>query len=405
MAVKIVRQPKKIALIGAPTSAAALAAGHERAPAALRAAGLVDRLQSAGFEVTDLGDCVTQIAKPDEEHPRARNIPALVAALNDLRPRIEIAVKSGAFPLIIGGDCSIALATVAAARRYFRHVGLIYVDRDADMNVPATTPSGCVDGMVISHMTGRGAPELVRFWGEPPLVREPDIILFGVDRMDAPEEQALARSPIRCYRADDVRRKGATAVAEEAANHLHGDKYEFVLHFDVDAISSSEFPPTTYAGPGGLSLTETKQALNVFASRKNVAALEITTYNPSLDPDGASAKTLIELLVEVLSARAAALEAAAPVAPAPAAAEEPASGSAHEASTEPAAARESGDSSPAAPAVEESTPSTSEETTTTESDLMESARVDEVPSEDSESTDSLEDGHDEEDGDGDSSDS
>ncbi len=314
MAVKIVRLPKKIALIGAPTSAAAFTAGHERAPAALREAGLISRLQSAGFEVTDLGDCVTQISKPDEEHPRARNIPALVAALNDLKPRIEIAVKSGALPLIIGGDCSIALATVAAARRYFRRVGLIYVDRDADMNVPATTPSGCVDGMVISHMAGRGAPELVRFWGEPPLVREPDIILFGVDRMDAPEEQALSRSPIRCYRASEVRRKGATAVAEDAANHLHGGQYEFILHFDVDAISSSDFPAATYHGPGGLSLSDTQQALTVLASRKNIVALEVTTYNPSLDPDGASARALIDLIVSVLSARVAALEAAAPAA-------------------------------------------------------------------------------------------
>ncbi len=318
MAVKIVRQPKKIALIGAPTSAAALAAGHERAPAALRAAGLIERLQSAGFEVTDLGDCVTKISQPDEEHPRARNIPALVVALNDLRPRIEIAVKSGALPLIIGGDCSIALATAAAARRYFRHVGLIYVDRDADMNVPATTQTGCVDGMVISHMTGRGAPELVRFWGEPPLVREPDIVLFGIDRLDAPEEQALARSPIRYYRASDVRRKGAAALAEDAANHLHGGQYEFVLHFDVDAISSSDFPASTYAGPGGLSLAETQQALTVFASRKNMAALEVSTYNPTLDPDGASARALIELLVAVLTARMAALEASAPAASAPA---------------------------------------------------------------------------------------
>jgi arginase len=314
LAVKIVRQPKKIALIGAPTSAAALAAGHERAPAALRAAGLITQLQSAGFDVTDLGDCVTQISKPDEEHPRARNIPALVAALNDLKPRIEIAVKSGALPLIIGGDCSIALATVAAARRYFRRVGLIYVDRDADMNVPATSHSGCVDGMVISHMTGRGAPELVRFWGEPPLVREPDIILFGVDRMDPPEEQALARSPIRWYRASDVRSRGAAAVAEDAANHMHGGTHEFILHFDVDAISSSDFPASTYNGPGGLSISDIQQALVILASRKNVAALEVTTYNPSLDPDGASARALIELLVAVLIARQAALEAAAPVA-------------------------------------------------------------------------------------------
>jgi arginase len=315
LAVKIVRQPKKIALIGAPTSAASLTAGHERAPAALRAAGLIERLQSAGFEVTDLGDCVTQISKPDEEHPRARNIPALVAALNDLRPRIEIAVKSGAFPLIIGGDCSIALAAVAAARRYFRRVGLIYFDRDADMNVPATTPTGCVDGMVISHMAGRGAPELVRIWGEPPLVREPDIILFGVDRMDAPKEQALARSPIRVYRASDARNKGTAAIAEDAANHLHSGGYEFILHFDVDTISSNDFPAATYAGPGGLSLSDVQQALTIFASRKNIAALEISTYNPALDPDGASGRKLIDLLIAVLTARVAALEAAAPEAP------------------------------------------------------------------------------------------
>jgi arginase len=176
LAVKIVRQVKKIALIGAPTSAAALSAGHERAPEALRAAGLIPRLQAAGFEVNDLGDSPTKIFQPDDEHPRARNIPPLIAELNDLRPRVEVAVKSGALPLILGGDCSIALAAVAGARRYYRHVGVIYVDRHAEMNVPATTPSGCVDGMVVSHLVGRGAPELVRFWGEPPLVREPDIV-------------------------------------------------------------------------------------------------------------------------------------------------------------------------------------------------------------------------------------
>jgi len=334
LAVKIVRQPKKIALIGAPTSAAALSAGHERAPAALRAAGLIDRLQSAGFEVIDHGDSITKISHPDEEHPRARNIPALVAALNDLKPRIEVAVKSGAFPLIIGGDCSIALATVAAARRYFRRVGLIYIDRDADMNVPATTPTGCVDGMVISHMAGRGAPELIRFWGEPPLVREPDIILFGVDRMDPPEEQALARSPIRVYRASDARQKGAAALAEDAANHLHGSGYEFILHFDVDVISGGDFPATTYAGPGGLSLSDVQQALNIFASRKNVAALEVSTYNPALDADGSSARKLIDLLVAALTARVAALEAGATEAPAESAAE-PAAPAAPSASATP----------------------------------------------------------------------
>jgi arginase len=310
LAVKIVRQPRKIAIIGAPTSAAALTPGHERAPSALRAAGIVGRLQAAGFEVTDMGDCKTQISQPDEEHPRARNIPPLVAELNELRPHVEIAVKSGALPLILGGDCSIVLATVAGARRYYRHVGLIYVDRDADMNVPATTPSGNVDGMVVSHLVGRGAPELVRFWGEPPLVREPDIVLFGVDRLDAPERIALDRSPIRRYLGDDIRRTGVTAAAESAVARMQGGQHEFVLHLDVDAINSNEFRATNYAGPdgGGMSLADVQKAMAIFATRPNMIALEVATYNPALDPDGSAAKVLVELLVGILTVRLAALE-------------------------------------------------------------------------------------------------
>jgi arginase len=309
LAVKIVRQPRKIAIIGAPTSAAAHAPGHERAPAALRAAGLVQRLQAAGFEVTDMGDIKTQLSQPDPEHPRARNIPPLVAALNELRPHVEVAVKSGALPLILGGDCSIVLATVAGARRYYRHVGLIYMDRDADLNVPASTPSGNVDGMAISHLVGRGAPELIRFWGEPPLVREPDIVLFGVDRLDAPEKLVLERTPIRRYLGDDIRRTGVTAAAESAVARMQGGQHEFVLHVDLDAISSNDFPAATYgAGEGGLSLADAQKAMAIFASRPNMVALEVSTYNPTLDPDGSSAKVLVELLVGVLTVRLAALE-------------------------------------------------------------------------------------------------
>ena len=208
MAVKIIRQQKKIALLGAATSAAALRAGYERAPGALRAAGLPERLKAAGFDVADLGDTSTYAFQPDEEHPRAKNVLSVLKLLNDLRPRVEVAVKSGALPLILSGDCISVLAIIAGTRRYFRNVSLIYVDRDADLNLPATTPSGCVDGMVISQVIGRGAPELVRFWGEPPLVREPDIALFGFERLDQPEEQYLVSSPLRRHTAMEVSTAG-----------------------------------------------------------------------------------------------------------------------------------------------------------------------------------------------------
>src|SRR5580700_10634879 len=245
--------------------------GHEGAPAALRAAGLVERLGSIGYTVADLGDDPPRHFKADEESPRARNLQGVLAAVETLKPRVEQAVKTAALPIILGGDCSIALATVAGVRRYFRHVSMIYMDRDADLNTPATTSSGCVDGMVVSHLTGRGAAELVRFWGEPPLVREPDLALFGVERLDPSEDELLQRSTIRSYLARDVQRMGAAAAAHAAIDRIRGNGYQFVLHLDVDVIA--DFAATNYPGSGGLSLAEVREALLVFAQQPELAAI------------------------------------------------------------------------------------------------------------------------------------
>jgi arginase len=310
VAAKIARQPNKIALLGSPTSAAAMSAGHEGAPGALRSAGLVERLRSAGYEVTDLGDDPVQLFQIDEESPRARNVARVILALEALKPRVEQAVKSGALPLILSGDCSIALATIAGARRYFRHISMIYIDRDADLNSPATSPSGCVDGMVVSHVVGRGAAELVRFWGEPPLVREPDLALFGVARLDPAEQEVLDRTPLRRYLAADVQRLGPAAAAQVAIERIHGNGNEFILHLDVDVIDG--FEATNYPGQGGLTLDQVREALAVFARQKHLAAIEVTAYNPAKDPDGRGAKLIVDLLTEVLGERLKTLKAAVP---------------------------------------------------------------------------------------------
>lgn len=311
MAVKIVRQPNKIALLGSPTSAAALALGTEGAPAALRAAGLVDRLTSIGYSVADLGDDPQQLYQEGNESPRARNIPRIIKSLEALKPRVEQAVKSAALPVILSGDCSVVLATIAGVRRYFRNVALVYVDRDADLNVPATSPSGCVDGMVISHVIGRGAAELVRFWPDTPLVREPDVALFGVARLDRAEEEALQRIPLRRYLAADVQRKGAAAAAEAAIEGIHASTHEFVLHIDVDVIA--DFAATKVPASDGLRLEEVRDALTVFAKQKHLAAIDVAGYNPTKDSEGAGAKLLVDLLAAILKARLeASQEAAAP---------------------------------------------------------------------------------------------
>jgi len=316
LAVKIVRQPKKIALIGAPSSAAAFLAGSEKAPAALRAAGLVERLQSAGYEVIDHGDCAPRLFADDDEHKRARNLKEIVAGLNDLKVRAELAVKSGALVLVLGGDCAQVIGLLTGVRRYYKHVNLLWFDRDADLNTPASTPSGRIDGMVVAHVIGKGAPELVRFWGESPLVREPDVTLFGLDRLDPPEQEFLSKSPMRHVYAAAIQTKGGSAAAHDGLAYVHADAHEFVLHLDTDVIAQEEFPAVNVPASGGLRLEDVRAALGEFVKHKNLLGVSVAQYNPDRDSDGSGAKKLVDLLVETLSAR---LEAPAATAAEPAA--------------------------------------------------------------------------------------
>ena len=312
MAVKIVREPKKIALIGAPSSAAAFSAGSEKAPAALRAAGLAENLQGAGYEVVDYGDCAPRLFANDDEHRRARNLTAIVAGLNDLKTRAELAVKSGALVLVLGGDCAQVIGLLAGARRYYKHVNLLWFDRDADLNTPASTPSGRIDGMVVAHIIGKGAPELVRFWSEAPLVREPDVTLFGLERLDPPEQEFLSKSPMRHNYAADIQFKGGSKAAQEALGQVHADAREFVLHLDIDVIAEEDFPAVNVPASGGLRFGDVRASFMEFVKHKNLLGLDVAQYNPDKDPEGSGAKKLVDLLVEAFSARLEAL--AAPIA-------------------------------------------------------------------------------------------
>ena len=309
MAVKIVRQPKKIALIGAPSSAAAFYAGSEKAPAALRAAGLAQKLQSAGYEVVDYGDCAPRLFADDEEHRRARNLPEIVAGLNDLKTRAEMAVKSGALVLVLGGDCAQVIGLLTGVRRYYKHVNLLWFDRDADLNTPASTPSGRIDGMVVAHIIGKGAPELVRFWSDAALVREPDVTLFGLERVDPPEQEFLSKSPMRHIDAADIQLKGASKAAHDALTQVHADAREFVLHLDIDVIAQEDFAAVNVPGSGGMRYDDVRTSFVEFAKHKNLLGLDVAQYNPDKDADGSGANKLVDLLVEALSARLEALAA------------------------------------------------------------------------------------------------
>jgi len=223
--------------------------------------------------------------------------------LNDLKVHAEVAIKSGALVLVLGGDCAQVIGLLTGARRYYKHLNLFWMDRDADLNTPASTPSGRIDGMVVASIIGRGAPELVRFWGETPLVREPDVLLFGLDRVDPPEQEFLAKSPLRYVYSADIHKKGAAASTRDALAHLHADSRDFILHVDTDIIAQEEFPAVNVPGSGGLSFEEVRQSLREVLSQKTLLGFDVAQYNPDRDRDGSSAQKLVDLLVDGLRAR------------------------------------------------------------------------------------------------------
>jgi arginase len=150
-------------------------------------------------------------------------------------------------------------------------------------------------------------------------VREPDVTLFGIDRLDPPEQEFLGKSPMRHVYAADIQTKGGSAAARDGLAYVHADAHEFVLHLDTDVIAQEEFPAVNVPASGGLRLEDVRAALGEIVKHRNLLGVCVAQYNPDRDSDGSGAKKLVDLLVQVFSARleAQAAPAAEPAANAP----------------------------------------------------------------------------------------
>jgi len=183
-------------MIGVPSSAGAHHAGQELAPAALRAAGLLDQLAAAGVQATDRGDLPGATFEVDCDHPRARNLPAVLRVIREVADAVADVVAAGKLPLVVGGDCTITLGVVAGFRRRYPRVGLAYVDGDADLSSDEAGDSGILDSAGIAHLLGLGSPELNGFDGAPPLLDASRIAMLGCDprEVTATRRQFLAEA-------------------------------------------------------------------------------------------------------------------------------------------------------------------------------------------------------------------
>lgn len=291
----------RIALIGAPSSAGARLVGQEQGPQSLRDAGLVQLLQSDGHEVVDLGDLAQASFAPDPQHPKQQNLSLVVSVLEQVASRVESALADGAWPLVIGGDCTVTIGVLAALAKHFPRLGMMYLDGDVDLNTPETTHTGILDGMVLAHVLGRGAEELSRFGSRYPLLEEKDITLFGYSTeaggVDPVEIGLLENTRMAKYPMQEVR-DGVRDAATRALHDLEQKVDHILVHFDVDVVDVADFPAVDVPHDPGLGLLQVREALGIFLASEKSVGLVVTEFNAVRDSDKTLAPQLIELIRE-----------------------------------------------------------------------------------------------------------
>jgi arginase len=293
-----------LVLLGVASSAGSHYAGQEKAPAALRAAGLIDRLTDAGLSVADRGDVVTEVFAVDHANPTRRNLPAVLRTARRVADAVGPMVAEGAIPLVVGGDCTVTLGVVAGVRRVRPDAGLFYFDGDADLATPESTSSGVLDAMGIAHLIGLTDNELANLAGRRPLLPSEQLVLFGVDETD-PEsfrEHVLRQHPDLRWYPDHLVRQDPAGSARSALDGLRPGA-GLILHFDVDAVDSGDLPLANYPHYGtGVSLEAAARALAVAAAAPDLTAIVLTELNPTHDPDGRQLRRYVDAVAGALVA-------------------------------------------------------------------------------------------------------
>ena len=273
-----------LALIGVPTSAGAFAPGQERAPEALRDAGLLELLRDAGIDVRDRGDRQVWRWRPDRENPRAQNLGAVVEIVRDTARRVAAAVAEGEATLVLGGDCTVGIGTVAGHVESGESIGLVYFDAHADLNTPTSVHAGALDWMGMAHMLGEegAVPELVEVGATVPLLDAAQVVVFGwgAEQATEHERKAVERLSLEVVPADEVRANPA-AAATRALDLLEGRANRFVVHFDVDVMDFTDAPLSENPGRNeGLAYHDAVRALEVLLRSPRLAGLTLTELNP-----------------------------------------------------------------------------------------------------------------------------
>ncbi|MBQ2315662.1 MAG: arginase [Treponema sp.] len=281
--------------------------GSDMGPSAIRLAGITDKLESLGHEVSmdkEPKEIEAQEYADIGDNPKAKYLQPISRACTALANTVEASIQRNEFPLVLGGDHSVVLGTVAGLHAAYRskdiRLGVLYVDAHGDFNTAETTPSGNIHGECLAASAGFGLPELVNLHHDGPKLDPQNICFVGTRDLDTGERQLMRQAGVTVYSMSDIDRLGFSEVVKKVKLFFKTHCDVVHISFDMDALDPSIAPGTGVPVPGGLNFREALLLMEEMAALNTVRSMEIVEVNPILDVRNDTAAMAVSLAARLL---------------------------------------------------------------------------------------------------------
>lgn len=291
---------REVAIIGAPLDLGQDRRGVDMGPSAMRSAGLAERLTSLGFRVRDHGNVETAVREATAlQDERARFLPEIRETCERIAAKVAEESRSGAIPLVLGGDHSVALGTLGGLASVHGPGGVLWIDAHSDINTPATSPSGNVHGMALGAALGLAGDAFDSDAWPLPAVDSKRVALLGIRELDDGERRLLREAGVRVFTMSEIDRIGVERAVREALDRVAGPGFVHVS-LDMDALDPELAPGVGTPVRGGLTYREAHLALELVSESEIAGSLEVVEVNPILDRENTTALTAVELVASAL---------------------------------------------------------------------------------------------------------
>ena len=290
-----------IHVIGVPMDLGAGRRGVDMGPSAIRIAGIHDRLKELGYKVIDEGDLAIKTQEEQRvQDPHAKYLPEITRAVTVLSRKVEKVVERGHFPLVLGGDHSIAIGTIsgisAFARTKRKKVGVLWIDAHGDFNTPESSPSGNIHGMPLAICTGLGPRSLVNVGGIFRKVDPKNVAIIGLRNLDKGERANILKYGVNIFSMEEIDKFGMHRIMKKALQQV-AKKVDYLhVSFDLDSVDPVYAPGVGTPVKGGLDYREAHLIMEMLAESKKMTSLELVEVNPIVDNRNQSAEFAVELM-------------------------------------------------------------------------------------------------------------